>query len=51
VERPFSKKKYHVRESRVAGQRPARLKRKNFGMPELSGPSYNELHALDRRRW
>jgi hypothetical protein len=33
VERPYSKKKYHVREAKVAGKRPPRLKRKDFGLP------------------
>lgn len=49
TERPFSRKKYHIREAKVAGKRPPRLKRKNFGLPELIGPDLTPLRVLLNR--
>lgn len=45
-ERKYSKKKYHVREAKVAGKRPPRLKRKDFGLK-----SFHEIALEQSREW
>ena len=50
VERKYSKKKYHIREKGVAGQRPPRLKRKDFGLSPFRGPDTTSFRDADFER-